>query len=464
MPASTRAEESQSATARTDAKSIEKTAKGPLQIHPQNGRYFTDGTKTPDGSLRAIYLTGSHTWGNLCDYPPDRKYPPFDYKAYLDFLDRYQHNFFRLWPGGLDSTPPLYERTGPEKAGDGLPRVDFTRLNPEYFERLRKRVLEARERGIYVDIVLFFPYATKAKHWPRHLFNSANNVQGINCDTNGDGLGAEAFDLSVPEITKIQEAYVRKVIDTVNDLDNVLFEIGNEGDLTSVKWQYHFIKFIQEYESQQTKQHPVGMTAVFDWVGGTGKTDNESLWKSSADWIAPGLAPYQSDPPAADGKKAVIADVDHIWPVAPQEGWIWKCFLRGIQPIHMDAYTYGDPDQGFDLHGITKDAQEKLRRAMGATRKLSERIHLAAVTPQNDLASTGYCLAEVGAHYVVYQPAMGSKFTVKLVAGDYHYEWIDPASGTVKETGSFTAVGGSRSFTPPLDGYAALYVFRAAKK
>ena len=29
-------------------------------------------------------------------------------------------------------------------------------------------------------------------------------------------------------MTALQEAYVRKVIDTVNDLDNVLYEITNE--------------------------------------------------------------------------------------------------------------------------------------------------------------------------------------------------------------------------------------------
>ena len=29
-------------------------------------------------------------------------------------------------------------------------------------------------------------------------------------------------------ITALQEAYVRKVVDTVNDLDNVLYEISNE--------------------------------------------------------------------------------------------------------------------------------------------------------------------------------------------------------------------------------------------
>ena len=37
-------------------------AKGPLRVHPTNPRYFTD------GSGQAVFLTGSHTWGNLQDY------------------------------------------------------------------------------------------------------------------------------------------------------------------------------------------------------------------------------------------------------------------------------------------------------------------------------------------------------------------------------------------------------------
>ena len=39
-------------------------AAGPLHRHPTNPRYFTDGARQPDGSLKAAYLTGSHTWPN----------------------------------------------------------------------------------------------------------------------------------------------------------------------------------------------------------------------------------------------------------------------------------------------------------------------------------------------------------------------------------------------------------------
>ena len=42
-------------------------AAGPLRVHPQNPRYFTDGTTNADGSLKAVFLTGSHTWSNLQD-------------------------------------------------------------------------------------------------------------------------------------------------------------------------------------------------------------------------------------------------------------------------------------------------------------------------------------------------------------------------------------------------------------
>ena len=112
------------------------TAAGPLRIHPDNPRYFTDGTKNPDGSLRAVYLTGSHTWNNLVDMARDDPPAGFDFDDYLDFLELHHHNFIRLW--AWDSTlwdtrangrlgknfvhhvaPLPWARTGPGLALDG---------------------------------------------------------------------------------------------------------------------------------------------------------------------------------------------------------------------------------------------------------------------------------------------------------------------------------------------------------
>jgi len=78
---------------------------GPLRVHPDNPRYFTNGTKTPDGSLKAIYLTGSHTWYNLQDSGTIGKpLTRFDYDAYLNMLESWGHNFMRMWAweGGVN--------------------------------------------------------------------------------------------------------------------------------------------------------------------------------------------------------------------------------------------------------------------------------------------------------------------------------------------------------------------------
>lgn len=80
--------------------------------------------------------------------------------------------------------------------------------------------------------------------WPGHPMHSSNNINGINGDTNRDGYGTETHQNSIAAVTALQEAYVKKVIDTVNDLDNVLYEICNECDSGSTKWQKRMIDYI----------------------------------------------------------------------------------------------------------------------------------------------------------------------------------------------------------------------------
>jgi hypothetical protein len=48
-----------------------------------------------------------------------------------------------------------------------------------------------------------------------------------------------------PGIDAIQKAYVHKVIDTVADLDNVLFEISNESESNSTAWQSQLVSYIR---------------------------------------------------------------------------------------------------------------------------------------------------------------------------------------------------------------------------
>ncbi len=128
---------------------------------------------------------------------------------------------------------------------------DLTKFNEAYFHRLRARVIEAGKRGIYVSVMLF----DGIFDWTTHPFNPANNVNGI------DGGGEAFLTLNIPQVIQKQKEYIRKVIDTLNDLDNVLYEVGNEIKGYSVGWQYHIINYIRDYEKTKPKQHPIGMTA-----------------------------------------------------------------------------------------------------------------------------------------------------------------------------------------------------------
>jgi hypothetical protein len=283
--------------------------------------------------------------------------------------------------------------------------------------------------------------------WSGHPLNVANNTAGIGGDTNKDGSGLEIHTLANPAITRIQEAYVKKVVDTVNDLDNVLYEISNENHPPSTEWQYHMIRFIKTYEKTKPKQHPVGMT--FQYRGGK----NQTLLDSPADWISPNPeGGYRDDPPTSDGSKIVISDTDHLWGIGGNQAWVWKSFTRGLNPIFMDPYD------GLVLAKRFDPQWEPLRRAMGDTLRLANRMNLAAMTPRKDLTSTKYCLAEPGREYLVYAPD-GGQIIVDLSAAkaNLSVKWINPKDGKAIEGGKTTG-GARRQFTAPFEGHAVLHL------
>jgi 4-amino-4-deoxy-L-arabinose transferase-like glycosyltransferase len=439
-------------------------AKGPLKINAENPRYFADSAGRP------VYLAGAHTWSNFQDAEP---LASFDYGGYLNFLAAHNLNFMRLWvweqadwvpwrPYHYRLLPMPYLRPGPGPARDGEPRMDLTKYDPSYFQRLRSHVMQAGAKGIYVSIMLFNGYSVERKHldgedpWLGHPFYRGNNINGVDGDPEDLGDGRAVHTLQNPAVTHYQEDYVRKIIDTVNDLGNVLFEICNECNADSIPWQYHMIEFIKGYEATKPKQHPVGMTVI--WPRGK----NRSLFESPADWISPnGEGGYDRDPPAADGKKVIVADTDHMYGVGGDRSWVWKGFLSGLNLNFMDPY---DNQWMYPPQPRSKDPQwEDVRLNMGYTRSFARRIDLLAMKPRPDLTTSGFCLANpTGQHpaFLIYIPS-GGNTSVNLagVSGDLTVEWFDPKSGS-KQSGATVSGGGERSFAAPFGGDAVLYISR----
>lgn len=40
----------------------------------------------------------------------------------------------------------------------------------------------------------------------------------------------------------------------------------------------------------------------------------------------------------ANGHKVILSDTDHLWGIAGSREWVWKSFLRGLNPLFMDPY------------------------------------------------------------------------------------------------------------------------------
>ncbi len=436
---------------------------GPLRIDPGNPRYFSDGA----GSV--VYLVGAHTWTNLQDMVPSKNVPAFDYTGYMEFLRRYHLNFIRLWRQEEALWEPLpYTRTGPGLALDGGPKFDLSRLNPVFFDRLSARVREAGARGIYVGVMLFQGWGIERKDparledpWPYHPFHRANNINDVDGDPDGNGDGSETHSLSDVRVTEWQERFVRRVVDVLNPYDNVIYEIANESTPASVPWQEHLVRLIHDYERTKPKQHPVLFSAPW-------RNNEEDLWISKAETVSPTVPSpdvseysYRDDPPRNEGRKVIINDTDHLWGIGGNRGWVWKSFVRGLNPIYMDAY---DSLAFPEYYEQGRETREEVLSSLGQTKHYSDRMPLKTMTPRNELCSSRYCLANPGQAYLIYVPSRGvsqNSPTVEVdlqgYSGRYHVEWFNPRLNTTQAEDKHLP-GGRVPFVVPFMDDAVLYL------
>jgi len=440
---------------------------GPLRVHPDNPRYFTD------GSGKAVYLAG-HQWFNDLQHNAWNSAVRVDWAHYLDFMEQRKLNYLRSWivwsvgdPTAGHPTPLMpFKRTGPGNALDGKPRFDLHKFNPAFFERLRAQIGAAEKRGIYVSVMLFEVYGFMDRDgtypkslWAGNVFHGPNNTNGIDTDENQDGHGLEFFFTSDQQVRDIQRAYVKKAIDTVNEFDNVFFEIANE--LEAKQWQYEMIRFVKEYEATKPKQHLVYMSpGGRNRTGLWSKLSKDDLIRSPADVysVTPGWnLKYRDDPPIEAGGKPVFMDMDHIavandgdndWNNNPSTPW--KLLTRGYHQCIYD-HDYWKP-------ATNRTSWEATRHSIGMTVEYAKKMDLAHMHPRGDLASTRYCLANPGKEYLVYLPD-GGEVTVELSAasGRGMVEWFNPRTG-IATSGGAVPGGTKRSFQAPFDGDAVLYL------
>jgi hypothetical protein len=459
------------------------TASGPLKAGP-NPNYFVD------GNGRSVLLAGSHTWDDFQDEDLTASPAPFDFNAYTSFLVSHGQNVTILWKkdlptfcgwgaGGGDWHAKQFPwlrtggASGTQKASDGLPAFDLTKLDQTYFDRLLSRATQLDQNGIYAIVQLFDGLDLIENRCANdgYPFSQGNNVNGVD---DGGGTGSMTM-TAANAITDYQDAFVRKAVDTLDALPNVLWEISEEAPASSTWWQGHMIALLHSYEAGKPLKHPVGFPML------TNGSDT-TLYDSNADWVAPiaRISPTSSCGSGAPQCKVNVNDSDHsyfgMWNDSAQQNrnYIWKNVTSGNSVIFMDPYVVSWTNQSRNLcanptNGVctAPDTRwDNVRNNLGYAAQLaSTRVDLTKMKASPGLSSTGYCLANTassGAEYLVYAPNGGS-FTVDLSAASRSVavEWLDPATG---KTILGTAVGGSRStaFTSPFPNDAVLFLADAA--
>ncbi|HEV2275226.1 MAG TPA: hypothetical protein VGR96_13735, partial [Acidobacteriaceae bacterium] len=213
---------------------------GPLKA-AADPHYFQD----PNG--RVLLLAGSQTWNTLQDWGTGASPEVLDFPAFVNFLTSHGHNFTLLWrvetpkfcslpvtAGTLPEvtvTPQPWRRTGPGRATDGGLKFDLTKFDQSYFDRLRARTEALNRAGIYAGIYLFTGeflnlFRCAGDGYP---FTGANNVNGIDDGYKSGPKGLNSMTMTAPNaITSFQDAFVEKVVDTLNDLPNVLWIVSEE--------------------------------------------------------------------------------------------------------------------------------------------------------------------------------------------------------------------------------------------
>lgn len=432
------------------------TIGGVLVADGTNGRYFAN-TAGP------VVLAGFHTWYDLQDGGTSNPPTAFGWSTYKSALVSYGVNFTKLWR--LESTRHWpsdntqyfglqpWARTGPGNAADGDLKFDLTQFNQDYFDRLRARCIELGNAGVYVAIQLFQGFHVDDKPsggvgtpWTYHPMASANNINSIDGDTDNDGFLEETRATTFTAVYNIQKAFVEKVIDTVNDLDNVLYEIENEGGAYAETWQKALVDYIHTYEAGKAKQHPVGMTKIYP--SGT----NSMLTSSNAEWISPDedLTPAVQN----STSKRWMYDTDHAVGITTDRKWAWIVLTQGYAGAwYMDLWDSGAGGAGDTISDAT---YMQIRRTLGWILDYAAQIDLANATPNNTISSTGYALAKTtgGVQILAYQSGSGA-FTVDLtsITGTFSVEWqrVANSAGTI-QAGSNVSGGAIRTLTPPWSG------------
>jgi len=456
---------------------------GPIQLHPANPHYYLfNGRPT-------ILITSAEHYGAVVNLD-------FDYVKYLDALQAYGMNYTRPYAGAMLELVDEYVKDnplGPKPRRTVVPwarsnqpghvyggnKFDLDKWDPAYFARLKDFIAKAAERGIVVEICFF--NSEYVVNWPISPLYFENNIQGVgHCDY-------EDFQtLRHRDLVERQSAYVSKITQEVNAYDNVILEICDEpSNFTSHAdagpWVEHLLQVVHDTEAKLPKKHlvaqevegPLGGPVDFSASPLLSIIVGQYIWGSDADSDQMGGMKgldykYGCNKPIELNETAWYPAWYHDTdPVAASRVEAWEFMVGGGASFnHLNArFTAADPA------GHTPDNAQVLT----ALRHLKDFIYsfdFVKMRPDKNFVVSGvpagaYCrgMSQAGEQYALYHHHSTLEhdqmyylvnpghyhetLVLDLPGGTYQEDWVDPASGAVITSRTFTHQGGRKHVDTP---------------
>ncbi len=448
------------------ASTVRAADTAPIALHPENPHYFLWRDKP------TILITSAEHYGAVLNRA-------FDYVKYLDTLGANGFNLTRTFSGAYCEPPGAFNieqntlapakgdllcpwaRSETDGYANGGHKFDLTKWDPAYFQRLTDFVRQASRRGIVVELVLFCPFYEDGM-WNLSPMNARNNINDI-----GRMERTAVYTLDHPDLLKIQEAMVRKIVDTLKDFDNVYYEICNEpyfGGVT-LDWQYHIAETISGAESKFEHKHLIARNVANKSAVVENPSPHVSIFNFH--YAKPPVAVgenYHWDRAIGDDETGFAGD-DRVKPYR-LEGWDF--ILAGGAVFNNLDYSFavGHEDGSARINAPGGGGPE-LWRQLGILREFINGFDFVKMRPDNSVltsdvpeGTTARALVQPGKAYAIYVNGNGlSSIMVDLPAGTYQAEWIDTKTGEIAKDESFTHDAGLyRLEVPPYTDDIALRI------
>jgi hypothetical protein len=447
-----------------------------------------------------VLITSDHHYGAVIDMD-------FDYVKYLGYLADNKLNLTRIYPGGMFEPPdkyvtgnPLGPRAGRQLlpwaksdqdganpilagAGEQSFKYDLDKWNPVYFARLKAFVELAREKDIIVEIPFF--NGMYADCWPLMPMYHTNNIQGTgHYEAKDCGIYTTNNPLN-REIIRYQKAYIKKIVTELNGYDNLIFDICDEPSLQGlpdgsiivnpdsliIPWINSMKDAFIQAEEPLPKKHLLGQT-----VQNLSPDLSDKIWCSwlPAEYVKPAERALNLD--YTRNKPVVVVETNYFGTsltksaytadAARIEGW-WFMLRGGAGIINLNGKFYRGQESGdvvtqtqivpqkrilkefmnnMDLTGMSQFTGFKVGSSGTSSSGISDRskqyaIYLFHASPDK----------EWGCSFIPEPGNYSDTLSINSVpAGIYIVEWIDPASGIVKQSEDLSWKGGELNIKSPV--------------